>query len=299
MIAMEMIRQHFAVNYAYSVYFTADLFRRDNTLLSDIIRQDGQAGAKKILAIVDDGVAASHPELNAAISLYSAAYPETLSLVCEPLIIPGGENAKNDPSLLARIQEAVNTFGLCRHSFIMAIGGGALLDMVGYAAATVHRGIRLIRVPTTVLAQNDTGVGVKNAVNAYYKKNFLGTFAPPYVVLNASEFLRTLNQRDWLAGAAEAIKVALVKDPEFFEFLERSAEAIVKRDMPTMQNLIRRCAELHLNHIATCGEPFERGTSRPLDFGHWAAHKLEQLSNYSVPLSIWIRVLGLYKISFR
>jgi 3-dehydroquinate synthase len=165
---------------------------------------------------------------------------------------------------------------------VLAVGGGALLDMVGYAAATAHRGVRLVRVPTTVLSQNDSGIGVKNSVNAFGKKNFLGTFAPPFAVFNDFTFLTTLSDRDWRAGISEAIKVALLKDAAFFAFLEEHATALVERDMTAMQWLVYRCAELHLEHIATSGDPFELGSSRPLDFGHWAAHKLEQLSNYEL-----------------
>jgi 3-dehydroquinate synthase len=154
--------------------------------------------------------------------------------------------------------------------------------MVGYAAATAHRGIRLIRVPTTVLAQNDSGIGVKNGINAFGKKNFLGTFAPPYAVLNDLEFLKTLGDRDWRSGIAEAVKVALIEDASFFEFIRTHTEALVRRDMDAMQQLIYRCAQLHLEHIATSGDAFEAGSSRPLDFGHWAAHKLEQLTDYSL-----------------
>ena len=169
--------------------------------------------------------------------------------------------------------------GLCRHSYVVGIGGGAVLDMVGYTAAVAHRGIRLIRVPTTVLAQNDSGVGVKTSVNALGKKNFLGTFTPPYAVLNDCQFLTTLSNRDWRAGMAEAIKVALIKDAEFFQDLETNATAIAHRDLEAMQAAIRRCAALHMNHIAS-GDPFEVGSSRPLDFGHWAAHRLEHLTQY-------------------
>jgi 3-dehydroquinate synthase len=154
--------------------------------------------------------------------------------------------------------------------------------MVGYAAATAHRGIRLIRVPTTVLAQNDSGIGVKNGINAFGKKNFLGTFTPAYAVLNDSEFLKTLGDRDWRSGIAEAVKVALIEDADFFEFITTNTEALVRRDMNAMQQLIYRCAQLHLEHIATSGDAFEAGSSRPLDFGHWAAHKLEQLTDYSL-----------------
>jgi len=94
--------------------------------------------------------------------------------------------------------------------------------------------------------------------------------------------LTTLSARDWCGGISEAVKVALLKDATFFDFLEKQAEQLTNRDMPAMLSLIYRCAQLHLDHIATGGDPFEFGSSRPLDFGHWAAHKLEQLSNYTL-----------------
>jgi len=205
-----------------------------------------------------------------------------MHLVCPPLVVPGGECAKNDLTNVATIQQAIHQYGICRHSYVMAIGGGAVIDMVGFAAATAHRGVRLIRVPTTVLSQNDSGIGVKNSVNAFEKKNFLGTFAPPVAVLNDADFLTTLSPRDWRSGISEAIKVALLKDVEFFNFIEKKADRLVDRDMQAMHWLIYRCAQLHIDHIATSGDPFEFGSSRPLDFGHWAAHKLERLSHYTL-----------------
>jgi 3-dehydroquinate synthase len=155
------------------------------------------------------------------------------------------------------------------------------LDAAGFAAAIAHRGIRHIRFPTTVLSQNDSGVGVKNGINAYGKKNFLGTFAPPFAVVNDFQFLTTLDDRDWRSGIAEAIKVALIKDAHFFQQIRENAEKLNAREMLPMQQLIHRCAEMHLDHIGS-GDPFEMGSSRPLDFGHWAAHKLEQLTNYEL-----------------
>jgi 3-dehydroquinate synthase len=178
------------------------------------------------------------------------------------------------------ILDAIESADLDRHSYVAVIGGGAVTDTAGYAAAIAHRGIRLIRIPTTVLAQNDAAVGVKNGVNAYGKKNFLGTFVPPVAVLNDFSFLNTLDDRQWRAGISEAVKVALIKDASFFEELEANADALNSRDKKAMTSLIFRCAELHLEHIATSGDPFEQGSSRPLDFGHWVAHKLEQLTDY-------------------
>ena len=193
----------------------------------------------------------------------------------------GGEQVKNAPQYLSQTLQAIDNNGIDRHSFVAAIGGGAFLDMVGYASAIAHRGVKHIRIPTTVLSQNDSGVGVKNGVNFFHKKNFLGTFAPPVAVFNDSHFLRTLSARDWRSGISEAVKVALIKDLTFFEWLENNAKALAERDEAVMQKQIVRCAELHLQHISS-GDPFEMGSARPLDFGHWTAHKLEYLTNFEI-----------------
>jgi len=277
---MQPLHQTVQVTYHYSVYFTEQLFARENTLLRDVLSID--AGPKRILCVVDQGLWRHHPDLLDTIQAYFRSHYTSLRLVCSPLIFQGGEDAKNNLANVAMVQEAVHLHGLCRHSYVMAIGGGAVLDMVGYAAATAHRGVRLIRVPTTVLAQNDSGIGVKNSVNAFGKKNFLGTFAPPSLVFNDAHFLHTLSLRDWRSGIAEAIKVALLKDAAFFDFIEMQAKPLLQRDMALMLQLIYRCAQLHLDHIMHSGDPFESGSSRPLDFGHWAAHKLEQLSGYTL-----------------
>lgn len=275
---LSAIHQCVPVTFHYKVHFTTGLFQLDNPLLAQVVAADG-SGPKSAIAVVDSGLLPHHAVLE-QLSAYTQKYSEALALSPEPIIVTGGEAAKNDPQLLDQIHQAVHDQRLCRHSYLLAIGGGAVLDLVGYAAATAHRGIRLIRIPTTVLAQNDSGVGVKNGINAFGKKNFLGTFAPPHAVLNDFAFLTTLEDRDWRSGIAEAIKVALIQDADFFEFIERHTQALARRDMDAMRQLVYRCAQLHLQHIAQSGDPFEAGSSRPLDFGHWAAHKLEQLSDY-------------------
>jgi len=157
-----------------------------------------------------------------------------------------------------------------------------LLDAAGFAAATAHRGIRHVRIPTTTLSQADSGIGVKNGINAFGKKNFIGTFAPPHAVINDFNLLATLEPRDQRAGYVEAVKVACIRDRAFFGEIERDAEKLTTFEPAAMKRLIQRCAELHLDHIATSGDPFELGSARPLDFGHWSAHKLEQLSNFQI-----------------
>jgi 3-dehydroquinate synthase len=275
---MDTIQQDIQVNFRYAVHFTNGLFALDNPLFKDTVAADGSQLPRKVLVVMDRGVHRHHPQLREQIEAYCRRHHELLSLGGAPLLFEGGEGVKNDPLHVTIVQQAIEAAGLCRHSYLVAIGGGALIDMAGFAAATAHRGLRLIRVPTTVLAQADAAIGVKNSINAFGKKNFIGTFMPPVAVLNDFDFLPTLAQRDWISGVAEAVKVALIKDAQFFAFLEANALALADRDLKLMQQVIYRCATLHLKHIASGGDPFEFGNSRPLDFGHWAAHKLEQLS---------------------
>ncbi|QMS91636.1 3-dehydroquinate synthase [Nostoc edaphicum CCNP1411] len=275
-----LIHQRVAVTFNYEVYFTQNLFELKNPTLAQVVTADEETKPKKLVAVVDAGILKFQPELVKQLIAYTNFYAEVLAIAAEPMIISGGEAAKNDRTFVEQIHQQIEAAGLCRHSYILAIGGGAMLDLVGYAAATAHRGIRLIRIPTTVLAQNDSGVGVKNGINAFGKKNFLGTFAPPYAVINDSAFLTTLDDRDWRSGIAEAVKVALIKDANFFDYIHSHSVALGRRDMDTMQQVIYSCAQLHLEHIANSGDAFEMGSSRPLDFGHWAAHKLEHLTNY-------------------
>jgi 3-dehydroquinate synthase len=278
---MDVIQQEFLVPVRYPVYFTTGVFTRSNPVLRDLVAAAAaEDGPARIAVVLDRGVERAHPALVDAISAYCSKHPGTLALAAPVLVVPGGEAIKNERRHLERILETINAASLCRHSYLIAVGGGAVLDAAGFAASTAHRGIRLIRVPTTVLSQDDSAMGVKNGINAFGKKNYLGTFAPPFAVINDVEFLSTLTDRDWRGGVTEAIKAALIRDRRFFELLEARASRLLDRDLSAMAEVIRRSAELHLNHIATGGDPFEQGSSRPLDFGHWAAHKLEQTTNH-------------------
>ncbi|SMB99556.1 3-dehydroquinate synthase [Hymenobacter roseosalivarius DSM 11622] len=280
-MSLPSLQQQFQVSFSYPVHFTEGLFEVSNPLLRDVLAQDGGRAPRKVFFALDSGVAEQHPHLTSQIVRYVEAHADVLQLSGPVALIPGGEQCKNQPALVQQLLEAVDAHHIDRHSYLAAIGGGAVLDMVGYAASVAHRGVRHLRIPTTVLSQNDSGIGVKNSVNAFGKKNFLGNFAPPYAVFNDFAFLRTLEDRDWRGGIAEALKVSLIKDAAFFRFMQAHAAALAARELPLMQQLIHRCAELHLEHIAG-GDAFEQGSSRPLDFGHWSAHKLEQLSHYRI-----------------
>jgi 3-dehydroquinate synthase len=276
------LHQDIQVNFRYGVYFTQAVFAPHNALLARLVAGAGEEPARKVLVVMDGGLYRHHPSLLTDISTYLGHYRDVLVLAGPPLVLPGGEGVKNDPAYVSEIHNAIHQRGLCRHSYVIAVGGGALIDLAGFAAATAHRGVSLLRIPTTVMAQADAAIGVKNGVNAFGKKNFVGAFAPPRAVINDSHFLTTLSPRDWLSGVAEAVKVALIKDASFFAFLEEHAPALADRRLEPMQQTIYRCAALHLQHIAHGGDPFELGSSRPLDFGHWSAHKLEQLSGYAL-----------------
>jgi 3-dehydroquinate synthase len=279
---MDAIQHPIHVTFSYPVIFTTGIFAPSNTTLREVLGRMPAQSPVRTLFVVDRGLVDATPGLVESIERYCAEHRDVLDLAGPVLVIAGGEASKNDRRHIEQVLSAIHDARLCRHSYVAAVGGGAVLDVVGYATATAHRGIRLIRIPTTVLAQDDSAMGVKNGVNAFGKKNYLGTFAPPFAVIDDFAFLSTLSERDWRSGISEAIKVALVRDPAFFDLLEQDAARLSARDAAAMERLVRRSAALHLAHVATGGDPFELGSSRPLDFGHWAAHKLEQLTDHGL-----------------
>lgn len=278
--AVSTIHQRVQVTYDFPVHFTDNAFSGTNETIRALCLPSVGRTSAKVLVVLDAGVSQAFVDIRADIESYFADERSRASLVRSPIIVAGGESIKNNLLSVNEILEAIEHYGIDRHSYVIVIGGGALLDMAGFAAAIAHRGVRLIRLPSTVLSQDDSGVGVKNSVNFFGKKNFIGTFAPPYAVINDMQLLTRLPDRDWLGGVSEAVKVSLLKDAEFFAFIEQHAADLVKRDIETMRWIVYRSAQHHLNHIATSGDAFEFGSSRPLDFGHWAAHKLEQISGY-------------------
>jgi 3-dehydroquinate synthase len=275
---MSALERSIQVNWQLRVFFTEDVFASANLTLKTALANNAP---RKVLIVLEDSVA--QPNLSRQIENYFSAHAKKLQLVCPPILIAGGERAKNSDQFVAEIHSQIDRHHIDRHSYLIAIGGGALLDVAGFAAATAHRGVRHVRIPTTTLSQADSGVGVKNGINAFGKKNFIGTFAPPFAVINDFNLLATLRPRDKRAGYVEAVKVACIRDKDFFDEIERDAKRLISFEPAAMKHLIRRCAELHLEHIATSGDPFETGSARPLDFGHWAAHKLEQLSDFQIP----------------
>ncbi len=263
----------------FRVRFTRHAFAPDNPALAELMPGTGGRPARVLVAI-DAGLVAAWPGAADAIATWFRAQSERVHLTAWPEVVPGGEAAKADRSVVDRLCALAADQHLCRHSYLLAVGGGAMLDAVGLAAALVHRGLRLVRMPTTTLAQCDGGLGVKNAINAFGQKNFLGTFQAPWAVLDDLALLERQDDRSWRAGIAEAVKVGVIKDAAAIGELEQLAPRLARRDPAALETVIRRCAALHLDHICQGGDPFEQGSSRPLDFGHWSAHRLEVLSRH-------------------
>lgn len=271
----------FAIPYSYPAVFTRGLFDPANPHLVNAVAGDGTE-KRKCVVLIDEGLAHADPRLAQRISAYFSVHCSRIALLDAPQLLPGGEVIKGDFSAILDLYRMFLRNGVDRHSYVIAIGGGAVLDAVGFAAATAHRGLRHIRVPTTVLSQNDSGVGVKNAINFEGVKNYIGTFAPPHAVLNDFDFLNALPRRERIAGISEAIKVALIRDVAFFDWLESNADALARFEPKAEEYMVRRSAELHTRQITKGGDPFETGSARPLDFGHWSAHKLEGITKYAL-----------------
>ncbi len=278
-----MLARKITIEHTHRVLFTRDAFSSLNTTVRDVLEQSRTGARKpKVLVFIDDRVALASPGLSDQIMSYAAAHSDALHMPAEPFILPGGEACKNDFRQVEQCWRAINEAGLDRHSYVFVIGGGAVLDLVCFAASTAHRGIRHIRFPTTTLSQGDGGVGVKNGVNYVGKKNWVGSFAVPFAVINDFSFLDSLPERERRNGIIEAIKVALIRDAAFYHELEAMGGALAKLESPALERTVQRSAELHVDHIASSGDPFEIGSARPLDFGHWAAHKLEQVSHFHI-----------------
>ena len=275
--------ERFAVHWSHGLFFTSNTFDPGNHVLADAIRgSDDDTSQHGMIVVIDEGVTNTNPDLRDRIERYVEAHRDSLPELRAIHVTPGGEISKNDPGMVDEILDLINEHRICRRSTVLVIGGGAVLDSAGYAAATAHRGVRTVRMPTTVLSQADSGVGVKNGINRFGKKNFTGTFTPPNAVVCDTGLLETLSEADWITGFSEVVKIALLKDGELFERMEHDASKIRERDLTTAIGYIFESARRHLEHITRGGDPFELNEARPLDYGHWSAHKLEQMTDFEL-----------------
>jgi 3-dehydroquinate synthase len=276
---MPTFRHRIRPEFLHTVIFTRGALRAENPALAKVFKPEGRQPAR-VLAVVDRPLARARPKLASEIKKYFAAHSRRVELVAAPLLVPGGEAAKNDWRLVKKLWAAIERHGLSRQSYVLVVGGGAVLDLAGFAAATAHRGVRLVRMPTTSLSQGDGGVGVKNGVNFFGKKNWVGAFAVPAAVVNDLDFLKLLPDASARGGLVEAFKVGLIRDARLASYIAANVGRLARREPAVVEKVIIASARLHLRHIATGGDPFEMGAARPLDYGHWVAHKLEQMSNF-------------------
>jgi 3-dehydroquinate synthase len=287
---MERFDLPFSIPATHRIGFTHGAFGASNPLLRELLES---GGGRRALVYLEDAVADAWPDLSSSIQQYFSHSTIELQAVN---IAQGAEACKASDALVRQVWEQVEKHKIDRHSYVIAIGGGAFLDAVGFGAATAHRGVRLVRFPTTTLSQDDSGVGVKNGINAFGKKNWIGSFCVPYAVINDFDFLHSQSPEVCRLGLIEAIKVALVKDADFFTWIEENAALLGALEKGTLEECVKRSALWHARHITSGGDPFEMGSSRPLDFGHWAAHKLEQLSGFAlshaaaVSVGLWLDV---------
>jgi 3-dehydroquinate synthase len=188
------------VSFKHRIVFTRNAFAPENPELSEILRE---GAGRRVLVMVEEAVATAWPQLATEIQSYFTRLDIDFRGI---QVLPGGELIKADDPWVREVWKLIDAAHLDRHSYALAIGGGAFLDAVGFAAATAHRGVRLLRFPTTTLAQDDSGVGVKCAINAFGKKNWIGTFAVPFAVINDFRFLHSQDEATRRAGLIEAVR---------------------------------------------------------------------------------------------
>ncbi len=280
--ATSVYTQRINVPFEYPVHFTRGLFAPGSDLLAATLDRLNEGRRHRAAVFLDAGLADAQPRLQRAIEEAFHADPKRMELAGGVHVIPGGPAAKAGWDVVRDVMWTLGNAHLDRQSYAIAIGGGSVLDAVGFAASIVHRGLRLVRVPSTTLAQGDSGIGVKNGMDEHGQKNFVGTFAPPFAVINDLDLLDTLPDEHWRGGLAEAVKVALIRDAALLDDIAATASALRGRDREAMARVVRRSAVIHLQHIRSSGDPFEFGSARPLDFGHWAGHRLEVMSGFTL-----------------
>jgi 3-dehydroquinate synthase len=268
----------FHVPFTHRLRFTRDICHQDVGILLDLF--EGDAGPSKVLLVCESAIRAVSTAVDELVQNLRGAH--RVQLVTDLQEFVGGECIKQNSAAVDKVLDLINRNNLDRRSYIVAVGGGAFLDAIGYAAAIAHRGIRLIRLPTTTLAQADSGVGVKNAINHFGKKNWIGTFAVPWAVINDSRLIETLPDDVFRCGFAETVKVSALKDAQRFQWLQENASLIAARDMDAAIQAIKDSCLMHMRHITHGGDAFEMQEARPLDFGHWSAHRLEAMTNYTL-----------------
>ncbi len=211
--------------------------------------------------------------------------PRIFKAVGQPLkkkfpvtLIPDGERAKTFATV-SRLLDRMVDRKLTRQSTVIAVGGGVVGDVAGFAASIYLRGIPVVQVPTTLLAQVDSSIGGKTGVNHRAGKNLIGTFYQPRLVISDPLVLKTLPEREYTSGLYEALKYGIIRDPDLFEDFERNTAAFLKRDPLAVERLVGRCAAIKADVVMN--DEKEGDLRRILNFGHTVGHGLEAAARYT------------------
>jgi 3-dehydroquinate synthase len=213
-------------------------------------------------------------------SLYANSLREALAkggITVEVLSVPAGEESKSLRQA-NRLFEKLPPLGLDRQSFVIALGGGVVGDLAGFVAASYLRGLALVQMPTTLMAQVDSSVGGKVGVNLPQGKNLVGAFYQPKLVLADTDTLATLPARELCSGFAEVIKHGAIRDVKFFEWLEREYQQVLALQTEAVTHVVRRCCEIKAEVVSA--DERESGLRAILNFGHTLGHAMEALSEY-------------------
>lgn len=195
------------------------------------------------------------------------------------ITVPSGENSKSSKRLAALYDEIL-TWGIDRQVPVVALGGGVVGDLAGYAAATLLRGLPLVQVPTSLIAQVDSSIGGKTGINHVTGKNLIGAFHQPHAIVADPSTLASLPDREWFSGMAEVVKHALIADADFAEWLVAHADAISARDERSVSEMVRRAARIKVKVVQE--DVFESGRRALLNFGHTFGHAIERTAGYGV-----------------
>ena len=275
---------------SYEVVIGSGLVARAGALLAPLLPQ------KRAVVVTDEAVAALHlPALLAALA-------ET-GIDASPIVVPPGEASKSLAGY-GRLTDAMLALGVERRTAVIALGGGVVGDLAGFAAATVLRGMPLVQIPTTLLAQVDSSVGGKTGINTAVGKNLLGAFHQPVAVLADTDMLRTLPLRELRAGYAEIVKAGLIDDPALFEWCESNGQAILAGDASVQAEAVRRACAFKAGVVGE--DEHEQRTSNGralLNLGHSFGHALEAEMGYDGSLlhgeAVGIGLVLAFRLSVR
>jgi len=256
---------------------TRDVFSPRNPDLACLLRRREPDARQRAFFLVDAGVAAARPDVCAAIEGYARAHSATLVLAGAPLIVEGGELCKARREVCDWIRARLTGAGIDARSHVVIVGGGSLLDAAGFAAATLHGGVRVTRVPTTLAAQVGAAWSSDCAVHACGRRDWMRAVQTPFAVALDPRWLASLPLEERRAGLAEAMRLALVCEPRLFHWICDRAQALAAFERRSIEALTRWCARLQCERLGA-GEARAAIGGRAAGFGRWAEYGLRALA---------------------